>query len=81
MNLHQTYCLAMNKLGNPHVKNTAKYAVYEAVFFTNGNALPALPAKRYFYIGLNGAVRLGETIATSRPVTERAKENLKALAK
>ncbi len=72
MTLQQRFAKALEQRGEKLVKTTSKVWVYSAPSGT----LDGKPV--YFYLGKAGSLRIGRTMADSRPVSTPGKQKLLA---
>lgn len=64
--LREKYIAALTKMGEREVKRTFKYIVFT---MTGGRY-------QYYYLGKNGSIRVGNTIACSFPASAAFKDRL-----
>ena len=69
MTLREKYTKGILALGGCEVKRTAKYIVFKTPTFVSS-------AGALMYVGKSGAVRIGNNLQWSRPLSQRGKDKL-----
>lgn len=65
------FAVALQNRGEKFVKHTGKYQVYTCKTAKGKDGREA-----FYYIGRGGSLRVGVTVANSRPITNEAKQQL-----